>query len=65
MLTEVLNIFQARLAEAELPAYVHNENIFSSEVHSDCLCQNQRGGTDTLGAGLWVVTTTQAHPLNW
>lgn len=44
MLTEVLNIFQARLAEAKLPVYVHNENIFSSEVHSDCLCQNQYGG---------------------
>lgn len=52
MLTEVLNIFQARLAEATLPVYVHNENIFSSEVHSDCLCQNQRGGQTHLSGAL-------------
>lgn len=57
MLTEVLNIFQARLAEAKLPVYVHNENIFSSEVHSDCLCQNQCGGQTHLewGSGLLLL----------
>lgn len=49
MLTRVLNIFQAYLAEAKPPpAYVHNENIFSSEVHSDCLLPNQRGGQTHL-----------------
>lgn len=57
MLTEVLNIFQARLAEAKLPVYVHNESVFSSEVHSDCLCQNQRGGQTHLewGSGLLLL----------
>lgn len=57
MLTEVLNIFQARLAEAKLPVYVHNESIFSSEVHSNCLCQNQRGGQTRLewGSGLLLL----------
>lgn len=57
MLTEVLNIFQARLAEAKPPVYVHNENIFSSEVHSDYLLQNQRRGQTHLewGSGLLLL----------
>lgn len=64
MLTRVLNIFQACLAEAKPPVYVHNENIFSSEVHSDCLLQNQLGGQTHLEWDSGLLLLPRPTPSN-
>lgn len=64
MLTRVLNIFQARLAEAKPPVYVHNETFFP--VKSTAIVSFRTSmGTDTFGVGLWVAATAQPHPLHW